>query len=165
MGDLGLLPCPFCGSDDIYTDSNNFMCNGCGISQNDQDQTREQAPIAWNRRHVPDEPKGFNGGYNPDGSYRFHKIDMNASTLEKKQVELDCMTRLKQIQEERTAHWRGLHEIAQDEISRLREDLRTYMSAATKAYADGFRQGHETAVTAAAIGKGGERPMPSSADE
>lgn len=56
------------------------------------------------------EPAGFNGGYNPDGTWRWHVFNPNASPLEKKQVELDCMTRLKRIQEERTAHWRSISE-------------------------------------------------------
>lgn len=59
---------------------------------------------------MSDKPVGFNGGYNEDGTWRWHKFNPDASPLEKKQVELDCMTRLKVIQEERTSHWRSIAE-------------------------------------------------------
>lgn len=50
-----LLPCPFCGSDDINTEGpcyTQFMCNGCGASAYDK-SSREEAIVAWNRR-APD---------------------------------------------------------------------------------------------------------------
>lgn len=47
-----LLPCPFCGSNDIDTEGpcyTEFMCNDCGASIYDQ-ASHAEAIAAWNTR-------------------------------------------------------------------------------------------------------------------
>lgn len=76
-----LLPCPFCGSADIYTEGpcyTEFMCNGCGLSQNDHEQTRDQAIAAWNRRQSPAgvEPGAWTMriNYGPEGEANYANV-------------------------------------------------------------------------------------------
>lgn len=79
---------------------------------------------------------GFNGGYNPDGTWRWHVFNPNASPLEKKQVELDCMVRLKRIQEERTTHWRSVAERRALAIGLLMDALRSSREANDVGHSD-----------------------------
>jgi len=54
---VSLLPCPFCGSTDINTEGpcyDQFMCNGCGVSQYDH-AGHAEALAAWNRRSTDGE--------------------------------------------------------------------------------------------------------------
>lgn len=47
-----LLPCPFCGSDDIEAEyDTQLICNGCGASSCDE-PTRAMAIESWNARAV-----------------------------------------------------------------------------------------------------------------
>jgi Lar family restriction alleviation protein len=53
--DCSLLPCPFCGSEDVgyYAYANVIRCHNCGTEgpiDSERDQGREVAAEVWNRR-------------------------------------------------------------------------------------------------------------------
>lgn len=45
-----LLPCPFCGIEDVDIFEYGLYCRGCGFGHTFYDMTREQAIEAWNSR-------------------------------------------------------------------------------------------------------------------